>query len=246
MSSYREDLAYINDAGFADFTDGVTPGVLALLRRAGIHQGLVVDLGCGAGRWAAALGAAGYDVLGIDLSPAMIRMARRRAPGAKFQTGSVLSAGLPACDAVTSIGEVVNYEFDPVHSRTALSALFRRVYAALRPGGLFVFDVAGPERVPEQCPAQFRSAGEGWAIDVEVDGCARDGWLTRKIVCRREQATGKEKRSAEMHRLRLYDKEEVAAELAAIGFRVRTQDNYGRFRLYSGMHAMVARKALRG
>jgi SAM-dependent methyltransferase len=242
MRSYREDLAYINDAGFADFTDGVTPGVLALLRRAGIAGGLVVDLGCGAGRWAAALGEAGYEVLGIDQSPAMIRMARRRAPGARFRTGSVLSAGLPACDAVTSIGEVVNYAFDLAHSRAALSALFRRVHAALRPGGLFVFDVAGPERVPAECPQSYRSAGEGWEIDVEVDGCARSGWMTRKIVCRREQASGKKKRSREVHRLRLFEKEDIAAELRGMGFAVRTQSRYGQFRLYAGMHAMVARK----
>jgi hypothetical protein len=47
VSSYREDLAFINDDGFSDFTAGTTPGILALLRRAGVRRGLVVDLGCG-------------------------------------------------------------------------------------------------------------------------------------------------------------------------------------------------------
>ncbi|MSV32652.1 MAG: class I SAM-dependent methyltransferase, partial [Bryobacterales bacterium] len=186
MSSYREDLAFINDDGFSDFTDGTLPGVLGLLRRAGVRNGLVVDLGCGSGRWAAALGGAGYDVLGVDLSSAMIRLARKRAPLAHFETGSLLNAKLPACDAVTAIGEVVNYQFDPKHSRAALTRLFRRIHAALRPGGLFVFDVAGPDRVPAVVPASYWKEGEGWAIHVEVDGNARSGWMTRNIVCFRQ------------------------------------------------------------
>ena len=107
MSRYRQDLAYINDAGFSDFATGATPGVLAILRREGVRTGLVVDLGCGGGHWAGALGQEGYDVLGVDLSPAQINLARARAPRARFATGSLLSAKIPACDAVTAIGEIV-------------------------------------------------------------------------------------------------------------------------------------------
>ena len=242
MISYGEDLAFINDDGFSDFTSGTTPGVLGLLRRAGIESGLVVDLGCGSGRLALALGNAGYDVLGVDLSPAMTRMARKRAPKARFETGSLLSAKLPACDAVTAIGEIVNYRFDPKHSRAALTALFRRVHKALRPGGLFVFDVAGPDRVPADVPEQYSKESPDWFIHVEVDGNAQTRWMTRRIVSFRRNASGRYRRSEELHRLRLFDPGEVASELESIGFQTRTRQSYGRFRLYPGMHAMVARK----
>lgn len=242
MSSYREDLAYINDAGFSDFTEGATPGVLALLRRLGVSSGLVVDLGCGSGRFAAALGAAGYDVLGVDLSPAMIRLAKTRAPGARFVAGSLLDVALPACDAVTAIGEIVNYRFDPKHSRAALTRLFRRVHGALRPGGVFVFDVAGPDRVPAEVPTKYWDEGEDWAIHVEVDGNARSRSMTRKIVCFRRNGAGHYRRSEELHRLRLLDVAKVVAELEALGFRARVQNGYGRFRLYAGLRAVVARK----
>jgi SAM-dependent methyltransferase len=238
VSSYREDLAFINDAGFSDFTEGATPGVLTLLRRHGVPNGLVVDLGCGSGRFAAALGEAGYQVLGVDLSPAMIRLAKKRAPGARFMAGSLLDVEVPACDAVTAIGEIVNYQFDPKHSRTALSRLFRRVQRALRPGGVFVFDVAGPDRVP----AKYWDEGEDWAIHVEVDGNGKKRWMTRKIVCFRRSASGAYRRSEELHRMRLLDVEAVAAELDALGFQARVQDGYGRFRLYPGLRAVVARK----
>lgn len=242
MSSYREDLAYINDRGFSDFTDGASPGVLALLRREGVRRGLVVDLGCGSGRWAERLGDAGYEVLGVDLSPSMIRMAKQRAPRANFQTGSLLAAQLPSCDAVTAIGEIVNYQFDPAHSRAALGRLFRRVYKALRPGGVLIFDVAGPDRVPADVPRRYWQEGEDWSIHVEVDGNAHTRWMTRKIVCFRKCGVDRYRRSEETHRLRLFDTAELLEELTRIGFIARIQDGYGRFRLYPGLRAIIARK----
>jgi SAM-dependent methyltransferase len=242
VSEYGEDLAYINDAGFSDFTDGASPGVLALLRRAGVNNGLVVDLGCGSGRWAKVLGDAGYDVMGVDLSPSMIRLARQRAPLARFETGSLLNTKLPVCDAVTAIGEIVNYRFDPKHSRMALTRFFRRVYAALRPGGLFIFDVAGPDRVPAEVPWIYWKEGVDWSLYVQVDGNAHTRWMTRKSVCFRRNAAGRYRRTEETHRLRLLDAAEVVAELNTIGFRAASQNGYGRFRLYPGMHAVVARK----
>jgi SAM-dependent methyltransferase len=140
MAGYSEDLAYVHDAGYGDFARGAAPALLTRLRGRGITSGLVVDLGCGSGIWAARLLQAGYDVLGIDISPAMIRLAKKKAPAAKFQVGSLLSADLPRCLAVTALGEVINYTFDPAGSRRSLRPFFRRVYDALHPGGMFVCD----------------------------------------------------------------------------------------------------------
>src|SRR5436309_2695675 len=112
MAGYTEDLAFIHDAGYGDFARNAAPVLLEAFGARGIHGGLVVDLGCGSGIWAEELLAAGYDVLGVDISASMIRLARRRAPRARFVTASLLRFDLPACDAVTSIGECVNYAFD--------------------------------------------------------------------------------------------------------------------------------------
>jgi SAM-dependent methyltransferase len=104
----------------------------------------VVDLGCGSGQWARELLRAGYRVLGIDISEAMIELARQKAPGAEFRVGSLFEAELPPCDAVTAVSEVLNYLFDPENEERGLEGVFGRVYEALRPGGVFVFDVLGP------------------------------------------------------------------------------------------------------
>src|SRR5262249_36502358 len=109
---YADDLAYIHDAGFADYAIKSDPGLLGILARAKISSGLVVDLGCGSGLWAQQLVRANYQVLGIDISEPMIRIARERAPRAEFRVESLFNASIPACSAVTSIGECLNYMFD--------------------------------------------------------------------------------------------------------------------------------------
>ncbi len=112
MQAYKDDLAYIHDVGYGDFAKNAAPELLAILRRRGLEDGLVVDLGCGSGLWAEELCGAGYDVLGVDISPAMIEIARCRAPQATFEVGSFLKVDLPRCGAVTSLGECLNYLFD--------------------------------------------------------------------------------------------------------------------------------------
>src|SRR6266850_2749239 len=112
MQGYREDLAYIHDAGFRDYALNAAPGLLRILRKNGVTDGLVVDLGCGSGRWAAELNRAGYRVWGVDQSAAMIRLARKVAPDSEFKIASLLRASLPSCDAITSICECLNSCFD--------------------------------------------------------------------------------------------------------------------------------------
>ena len=72
IEAYKADLAYIHDVGFGDFARNSAPALLEMLRSNGVSKGLVVDLGCGSGLWARELSDAGYGVLGVDISPAMI------------------------------------------------------------------------------------------------------------------------------------------------------------------------------
>src|SRR4051812_7620284 len=161
---YNSDLAYIHDVGHGDFARNAAPGLRSLLKRAVPGGGVVVDLGCGSGIWTAELAAAGYQALGIDLSPAMIALARGRAPAADFRVASFVTAELPRCAAVTAIGECFSYLLDPQNSERQLVALFARIHAALEPGGCLIFDVVTPGRVRGRGPQQTYREGEDWAV----------------------------------------------------------------------------------
>ncbi len=93
---YGEDLAYVHDVGFGGYALGAAPGILNILARGGIHEGLVVDLGCGSGLWAKELTDAGYDVLGIDVPEAMVGISRGRVPEAGFRVGSLFEVEIPS------------------------------------------------------------------------------------------------------------------------------------------------------
>jgi SAM-dependent methyltransferase len=239
-SGYQDDLAYIHDAGYLGFATGAAPGLLGLLRRHGVGGGLVVDLGCGSGAWAHRLTEAGYDVLGVDSSAAMIALARKRAPRAKFLRASYRDVALPPCDAVTSVSECFNYLFDR-DAAADLTPVFARVFAALRPGGVFVFDVLEPGQLTRGVPRRRHRVEDDWAVLVEFEEDAARREAARRITSFRR--VGKlYRRSDEVHRLRLYEGRELAAQLGRVGFRARTLRRYGDFPLGRAHVALLARK----
>jgi len=240
MHGYRDDLAYIHDEGFTDFARGAAHGLLQILRSHGIKGGRVLDLGCGSGRWARELNDAGYQVIGIDQSLAMVRLAREIAPRSKFTVGSLLRIKLQECDAVTSIGECLNYTFDQRNSAKALERLFLRVYSALRPGGIFVFDIAEPGRVPTGVERKW-SEGPHWALLVSIEGDRQRRVLSRRIVTFRKTASAF-RRGEEIHRLRLYWADDLVQSLRECGFRARKLAGYGRFPFPPGIRGVLAVK----
>lgn len=242
MKAYNEDLAYVHDVGFGDFARSAGPGIMRLLPPPTSDAKLVVDLGCGSGIWAEQLVPAGYKVLGFDLSPAMVRIARRRAPGADFRVMSYMDAELPPCIAVTALGECFNYLFDSRNSQAALNSLLRRIYAALRPGGVLVFDIAEPGRT--QGRRLYHKLGDDWAVLVEYDERPGESLLSRSITTFRKVGSGY-RRSHEVHVQRLYRVGDIVRQLREIGFSVRVMRVYGEYRLAPSVASFVARKHAR-
>jgi SAM-dependent methyltransferase len=214
---------------------------MEVLDRDGIHEGLVVDLGCGSGLWARELVDAGYRVLGIDISEAMIELSRNRVPEAEFRVGSLFEVEIPRCQAVTAVSEVLNYLFDAENEERGLGRLVRRVHDALVPGGVFVFDVLGPGQVPPGTRARGFRVGEDWAVLAEREEDVERGTMERRIVSFRK-AGELYRRDDEVHRVRLYDPSRLSAELEQAGFRIRTMRSYGAHPLSEGHTAFVARK----
>ncbi|MEU9085888.1 class I SAM-dependent methyltransferase [Streptomyces sp. NPDC048357] len=104
----------------------------------------VADLGCGPGRVTAHLDGLGVRAFGVDLSPAMVAVARRTYPGLRFEVGSMTA--LDVADGV--LGGVLAW-YSTVHTPPAeLPVMFAEFARVLAPGGhaLIAFK-AGDERV---------------------------------------------------------------------------------------------------
>jgi len=100
------------------------------------------DLGCGTGTLAIEFARRGIKAYGVDLSPAMCRLARAKAreAGVKVRVvrADMRSFELPEpVDLVTCQADALNH----VPSKAGLVQVARAVSAALRPGGHFYFDV---------------------------------------------------------------------------------------------------------
>jgi SAM-dependent methyltransferase len=238
--AYATDAAYIHDAGYGDHARAAGAWLVGELRRNHIRAGRVIELGCGSGISAGILAAARFDVLGYDLSPDMIHLARRRVPQADFCTRSYLEVRLDPCVAVTAFGECFNYLFDKRNTQQALWRLFQQVYGALSPGGLFVFDVAVPGRLPGGLSIHNRE-GKDWAVLVEAREDRKKRSLVRRIVFFRKLGN-LYRRSYEEHRLRLLPQADIVRQLQAIGFRVRILRGYGKLRFAPGLIGFLARK----
>lgn len=241
VSSYRDDLAYIHDAGFGDFAASAGVMVIAQLRQAGIRQGLVVDLGCGSGTMARQLRDAGYDVIGVDLSEPLLEIARRRVPGGTFRVGSFATADIPPCVAVTAIGEVFNYTFDAENCAAVRARAWQRIASALCPGGLLVFDAASPARVPAHGPQRNYFEGTDWAILVESEGNAERTLLTRRMTTFRK-VWDLYRRDFEVHQLQLVEQGDVLDALRGLGLAAETFGSYGSQVLPEGLIGYLARK----
>jgi SAM-dependent methyltransferase len=242
VDAYREDLAYIHHVGCGALASAAASKLTDELTRAGLFAGTIVDLGCGSGILARHLFNAGYALVGLDMSNAMLEIARAHAPGVEFRVGSFVSAQFPSCVAVAAIGEVLNYSFDEENGPITRLQLFSRVYEALALNGLFLFDTAGVDRLRPDAPARTFNEGDDWAVRVETELDQATKVLTRHITTFRRVAHTY-RRHAETHRLQLIDPAEVLQSLGSIGFRVQPLTHYGVEPLPHGLTGFLAQKS---
>jgi SAM-dependent methyltransferase len=137
--------------------DGVVAMLLDRLPTAGTGDLPVLDIGCGTGRHIAALGRRGTAALGLDLSPHLLALAARRAPG-RVVRGDMRR--LPFAEGVfraaLSMFTSFGYFADTAQNRAVLEEA-RRV---VRPGGGLVVDYFNAERtLAELTPESARFVG---------------------------------------------------------------------------------------
>jgi SAM-dependent methyltransferase len=104
--------------------------------------GSACDLCCGTGALALQFAAAGISTFAVDLSPEMCRIARTKARASELPV-RVLHADMREFTLPAQV-DLITCEFDSLNhvpQRRDLDRVLRRVSAALKPGGHFIFDV---------------------------------------------------------------------------------------------------------
>ena len=119
-----------------------------ILIKEGLQPKTAVDLACGTGSVALLLAQMGYRVTGVDLSEEMLTVAHQRACELQnmplFVCQSLQEMRLPrGVDMAVCALDGLDYILDP---KDCIEAI-RRVYKALNPGGIFIFDVNTPEKL---------------------------------------------------------------------------------------------------
>ena len=116
------------------FTDAASRKLISsFVQLSGLQVGArVADLGCGSGIFTSLLSEHGYDVVGLDISPKLLQLARTKYPKIEFLEGDVEALPFPA-ESFHGIllSGIVHHLPDP--ERCAAE-----VYRALKPGGRFV------------------------------------------------------------------------------------------------------------
>jgi SAM-dependent methyltransferase len=245
---YEADLAQIHHQHFGSVAQAAADVLLALLRDDGVACGRVAELGAGSGILARQLLAAGYRHWGVDCSAAMLELARGQAPAAELQLASLWDVELPRDNvAVVGVGEVFCYgAAEALPDLQRLETRLAAIHAALVPGGLLLFDLAGPGR---SGPRGFREKlwdKDGvWLGMVErerADGSRLTRTITSFIPAQGVGAEPLYRKRVETHQLRLYDPAAVGAALERAGFGYQRGLRYGELDLLEGWHVFAARR----
>lgn len=186
--------------------------------RQGAPVKTVAELACGTGSLTRLLAERGYQMTALDLSPDMLSIAAQKCEGlpVQFVCQDMSRLILPEpVDAAVCCLDSINYLTKPA----AVQRTFRRVYQALKPGGLFLFDA--------KTPAALESAGGQTYLDEneEVFCVWRGEYYPKRRICAygidlfRQREDGAWDRGWEYHEEYAYTPGELEEWLGNAGFR---------------------------
>lgn len=189
-----------------------------ILKKENVQPKSAADLACGTGSVTVLLAQRGIPVTGVDLSEEMLTQAQQKAQGLAvppvFVCQNLRELRLPrGVDLAVCALDSLDYITNPADCEAAI----RRVYKALNPGGIFIFDVNTPEKLRAMDGQVFLDE------DDDVYCVWRGEFDEQTNICtygmdlfQREGKTWR--RSFEEHCEYAYSREQLTGYLKAAGF----------------------------
>jgi SAM-dependent methyltransferase len=154
VQAYNRGFSRAYNRKWIQFARRFAPKIQAIYEGTGLgaYNRALLDVCCGTGQLAVHFAEQGYTVVGIDLSEHMLAHARENA-APYVEQGQVrfIQADAARFELEEQVGLAVS-TFDALNhlpDEGALRSCFQSVYAALAPGGAFIFDlntIAGLDR----------------------------------------------------------------------------------------------------
>lgn len=189
-----------------------------IIRREKVAVRTAADLACGTGSVTALLAQRGIPVIGVDLSEDMLTQAQQKTQALTlrpvFLHQDLARLYLPrGVDLAVCALDSLDYIIAPDDCAAAI----RRVYKALNPGGIFIFDVNTPEKLQAM-------DGQVFLDEDENVYCVWRGEFDRKSnICSYgmdlfQRQGNMWRRSFEEHREYAYTRPQLTRFLKAAGF----------------------------
>jgi len=179
---------------------------------------VVLDLACGQGEYAVELGKRGYSVVGYDLSVFQLAMAADRAQSASqkinFLQGDMREMAFESMfDGIVSWNTSFGY-FEEERNADVL----RRMYSALRPGGVLLMEVLNRDYAAREAPISNWYEGDGCIC---MDDMSLD-FITSRLTVKRSVILDDGRSKEVTYSIRLYCLSEIGKLFHDVGFVVHS------------------------
>jgi len=152
-NAYGEFSQYYDLLGWNRFAKVCAVRLKSFFRLRGDTPDTVLNLACGTGELEKLLSKTKIKFTGVDASPCMLKIARKKCPQYKFVLGDVASVRLKKkFDMVFFLFDAANH----LNSLSHLMRTFKNAKRHLNEGGYFVFDINTPAGLKEWEEASIR------------------------------------------------------------------------------------------
>ena len=199
-----------------------------LIKRLSMPQGATgVDIGCGNGYFTRALKKAGYEVIGVDISPEMLSRAQelslKEGVRAEFLLGDITKLKLSAKrDFAVAVNDCLNYV-----KKSDLKSAFSRVHSCLKKGGKFIFDISSAEKLKNTLGNNLFSEDREEITYIWFNTLKEDSVVMDLTFFERGR-DGKYARYDERHIQYIHEEEEIIKILEEVGFSVESEGHLGK------------------
>ncbi len=188
----------------------------------------VLDMTCGTGSQVFYLTDRGYEVVGSDFSPALIKMARHKAEktgkNITFFDGDMRDLHVGKFDAVITIFNAVGHL-----TKTAFEKALQNIHSNLKEGGVYIFDIFNLQAITDEIIDNFTMDIESVVNGVKIRNVQHSKIDREKglLASHDHYTISKDVGEPEIHTnsfsLQIYTAEELQTMLARNGFEILHQ-----------------------